>query len=69
VSRSCLKCLTNADYICLKCGGCPDCCKCDQLQQEEGWVHIASREGAMKRNAELRKMLPTNPVRNPTGGA
>lgn len=55
--KACTRCLSGEDYICLKCGGCPSCCKCSQLVQEESWVHVGSKEGAMKRNALVRQAV------------
>jgi len=53
--KSCQKCLSKQDWICLRCGGCGDCCRCVALQRN--WVHIASLEGSIKRNEVLREAL------------
>lgn len=67
VKRACVRCLTVSDYICLKCGGCSECCKCSQLEQEESWVHVSSKEGSMKRNALIRQAV-AKPEGFPTVG-
>jgi hypothetical protein len=56
--KACLKCTSKQDYICLGCGGCPECCKCTQSRQMEDWVHVSSKEGALKRNSVIRASLP-----------
>lgn len=55
--KTCQKCLNPQDYICLDCGGCEECCKCPTARQLQRWVHIATLEGAMKRNDVLRAAL------------
>jgi hypothetical protein len=55
--KSCQKCLAKQDWICLDCGGCPDCCRCPPSRARERWVHIATLEGSIKRNEIIRTTM------------
>jgi len=60
--KSCQKCLTKQDWICLDCGGCPECCRCPQARRAERWVHVATIEGSIKRNDMIRAAIAEGKV-------